>query len=177
LHRRRTALARIEAALETRCEFPEICGKAPPRCHAVRRDDTNFDCGRPDQALDFRHRSQETPALMCAERRQHRRRQLVREPVIGGQFRSTLGGQPHAPPTAVGALAFDGDEALRFERAQQPAQIAGIEPEPVAQRAQLSAFGAGLENQARLAQWSPAAQIALLQSSDPLRDEPVKPSH
>jgi len=103
LLRLRVALARIEAALETRREFPEICGEAPPGCRIVRRDDPNFDCGRPDQALDFRHRSQETLALMCAERRQHRRRQLVREPVIGGQFRSTFGSQPHASPTAVGA--------------------------------------------------------------------------
>jgi hypothetical protein len=57
---RRVATAGIEAALETCREFPEICGEATPHRSALRRDDPKFDCGRPDQPLDFRHRIQQT---------------------------------------------------------------------------------------------------------------------
>ena len=74
-------------------------------------------------------------------------------------------------------MVSDRDEALTFERAQQPAQIAGIEPETVAQFLQVRAPGAGLENEPRLGERPAAAQVAVRQRADALRHEAVEPAN
>ena len=68
----------------------------------------------------------------------------------------------------------DFDQPLGGKRAQQAAQIAGIEAERGAQAARVGAGKADLEDQPRLAERPAAAEIALIERADAARDEAVE---
>jgi hypothetical protein len=67
-----------------------------------------------------------------------------------------------------------GVEPGGFERAQQSAQIAGVEPHPGAQQTQLAAVGSDLPKQARLAKRPFASEEVVVERTDPLRDGAVE---
>ena len=113
-------------------------------------------------------------ALRRGERGEDQARQVVRQSVIGGEFGAALDGQRHAPDPCVSPAPGDFDQPLCGQRAQQAAQIAGIEPERGAQTAHFRAGEAGLEDQPRLAERPAAAEIAVVEGADAARDKPIE---
>ena len=85
--------------------------------------------------------------------------------------------QPGAAHAAVGAAVLDHDQPFRFQRAQQPARVAGVESQPPAQVTDVGAVGTDLPQQARLAQRPAAVEVALVQGAHPLRDGAVEAAH
>jgi hypothetical protein len=71
-------------------------------------------------------------------------------------------------------LLFHTQQTLRLQRTQQPAQIARIQSQPVAQALDIRALRPHLEQQPRLAQGPSALEIAVLQHPDPPRDGAVE---
>ena len=92
-------------------------------------------------------------------------------------FRAALGGERHEPAPSVVAIAFDCDQPLVLERLEQSADIARIQPEPLAQRAYVASDRADLEKKARLAERPAAAEIALVQRAGAQRDCAVEAAH
>ncbi len=68
----------------------------------------------------------------------------------------------------------DFDQPLGGKRAQQAAQIAGIEVERGAQAPRVGAGEADLEQQPRLAERPAAAEIALVERADAAGDEAIE---
>ena len=171
------AIARVEAVLETLVEFLVIGCDALPRVAAVFGLDADGDSGCGHQRFDLGHRGDEPVALRAAQRVEQRLGEVVRKRVVGGAFRQALGGQRHQPAPPVAGVAFDRDQPIRFERFEQPADIARIQPEPLAQRAYVAAVRSDLEQQPRLAERPAAAEIAVVERAGAQRDRTVEAAH
>src|SRR5208282_5366535 len=72
----------MKAALETRLKFVEIRAEALASVRAVRRFWGDFHRGGADQPLYFAHRRHQPAALSGVQGLEHRRRELVRKPVV-----------------------------------------------------------------------------------------------
>ena len=79
---------------------------------------------------------------------------------------------------APGALVVRGwrdfCQPLPFQRAQEPAQIPGIETKARAKSLHVDAVGANFEKNARFAQRSVTAEIAVVEGADGLADGAVE---
>ena len=170
----RRALSGIEAFVEPARQLGEISLEAPGRVGRIRRLERDDERAGAEQPLDLGHRREQTLALGRRERREDRVRQLVRQPVVGGELGAALGGQRDAPDPRVALPPDDFDQPLGGKRAQQAAEIAGIEAERGAQAARVGAGEADLEDQPRLAERPAAAEIALVERADAARDEAVE---
>ena len=170
----RRALAGIETIFEAARQFGEILPEAPRRVGRIRRLARDHDRPGAHQPLDLGHRRQQTLALWVRERRENRARERVRQPLVGGELGAALGGQRDAPDPRVALPPDDFDQPLGGKRAQQAAQIAGIEAERAAQAARVGAGEADLEDQPRLAERPAAAEIALVERADPAGDKAVE---
>ena len=94
--------------------------------------------------------------------------------------------EAHLSAPTVARIGVDGDELVRLEPAQEPARVARIQVEAVAQRPDLSSvpadavipvvLGADLPPGAGRAERPPPRQVFLVEHADPLRDDPVEPS-
>ncbi len=105
------------------------------------------------------------------QRRKKRLGEFVRQPVVAVELDPAHGRQRGAAhPAIAGLLLFDGDEALRLQRAQQAAEIGGIEVQQGTQVAYLAPVDADLEQKPRFAKRPAPAEIAVLQDADALRD-------
>ena len=158
----------VEAALKTRLKLLEIRIETPARIGAVRRFGADLDRGRADQSLDFAHGVQQTVALGGVERRQHGRREIVREPVIGRPFRASLARQAHTAASTVPSAFRHRDQSLCRQGLEQAAEITGIESELAAKRAEIDAVGPDLEQKPRLRQRPAPAQVVDLERADAL---------
>src|SRR5208282_5938194 len=127
-----------------------------------------------DQPLHLPHRRHQPAPLGGVEGLEHRRRELVRKPVVSSALHASLARQTDAAPAAVSGLLLDRDQALRLQRLHEPAEIARIETELVAESADLNAVGACFENEPRLSQRAAPAQIIGLERPDALSDEAVE---
>ena len=141
-----------------------------------RIDDLGFDRRRPQQSLGRRQRRGEVgpPA----------RRQGGEEPT-GGVLGASIEALPFPPPglgehgaalAAVGRVSDDADEALLLELAQQPAEVARVQPEASPQLADAGSAAADLEQQTRRPERSTGVEVRLLEHSDALGEGPVEPA-
>src|SRR5215472_3298390 len=78
------------------------------------------------------------------------------------------------PATAVLDLLVHPDQALRFQRPQQPAEIPRIKSKPLAQRANIGASHADLEQQPSFSERAAASQITILQRAGPLGHDAIE---
>ena len=85
--------------------------------------------------------------------------------------------QADGPDTAVGGPHADADQPVRLERAQQPAEVAGVQAEPGAQRPDVAAVRTDLPQHTGGAERPVPGQVALVERADALRDGPVEPPH
>ena len=126
-------LAGSKPASKRRASSAKYAVEAPARVGRVRRLERDGDGAGAEQPLDLGHRRQQALALGRRERREDRARQFVRKPLVGGELGAALGGQRDAADPRVALPPDDFDQPLGRQRAQQAAEIAGIEAERGAQ--------------------------------------------
>ena len=125
---------------------------------------------RREQSLHRRHRFDQSRALISGEWFEERPREVVAQPTEKFEFgpaRLRQVGDSHPP---VGGIRHHLHEAIVFERPQQPADVAGIQVEACAQRANVAPVGADLPQQSRRADRPAAGQVLIVQDPDSLRD-------
>jgi hypothetical protein len=131
---------------------------------------------RGQQALDVAHGGDEPLLLARAERREQRAREVVGALVE----RATLGpagrGEPRDADPPVALAGRHRHEPVGFERAEQPAQIAGVEPQTRPQQPHFAPVAPDLPQQPRLAQRPLEAQETVVERPHPLRDRAVEPA-
>ena len=130
-----------------------------------------------EQSLDVAHGADEPLALAGGERREQRLGDGVAAAVELAQLGEAVGGRArdaHAPVLLAGR---HGDHPVGLERAQQPAQVPGVEPQPRPQRPHLAAAGADLPQHARLAQRPVEPGEVVVERADPRRHRPVEAAH
>jgi len=86
----------------------------------------------------------------------------------------TAAGQASDAAPAVLLGRPDRDHAVGLKRPQQPAEIAGVEPQPGAQVAYLAALRADLPQDARLSERPTAAEESLVERAGALGDRAVE---
>src|SRR5262249_17778571 len=156
------ASGRIEAALEPSVELGEILAQAALRVGMLRVARPDLEERRGEELLHLGHRGHEAQALGLAQRLQQGLGERVAPPIeqvaLGGA-RARRADRPG--PLAPGARR-DAHEARALERLQQAAQVAGVELEPRAERAQI-AGPADLPEEPRLAEGPVARQVAVVE--------------
>jgi adenylate cyclase len=120
----------IEPGVEAGVELGDVRAQAELRRAARGVLDPDRDEARGEQPLDDAHRVHEPGALRLAERCQQRRRQLVAAPIQQRSFGAAGGGEARGPHPPVVQARLHHDQPVPFERAQQAAQIAGVQAEP-----------------------------------------------
>src|SRR4051794_287597 len=171
---RRDASAGVEAHLEARRELRKVSLEAGAGVGAARQLEADLDGGGPDQPLDLAHRGDEALTLARAQGRQHGVGERIGEAIVGRDLGAPLRGQGQAPASPIVGAALHADEILALERPQEPAGIAGVEPEPLAQLPEIGAPRADLIEDPRLAERAAAVKIAVLEGADALRDDAVE---
>src|SRR5204863_9158390 len=77
-------------------------------------------------------------------------------------------------PVPLGRL--DRHEPGVLEGSQQPAQVAGVEPEPCPDGTQVRAVVADLPQEPRLAEWTVGREEVVVERTHALADDPVEPA-
>src|ERR1035437_1183174 len=98
---------------------------------------------------------------------------LVEDPSLS-QSRPRQSNRPD-PPIAFARAGRDQPGARK--RSEEPAEIARIEPEPDAKRPHVTALGADLPEDPRLAKRMRPSQVSLVECPDVLRDDAIEPPH
>src|ERR1700722_11271579 len=164
----------VEAALKTRRELAEIRAQAEARVGAVRRFGADLDRGGWNQSLDLTHRRQHATLRGSVEGAEHRSREIVRKPVIGRALSLAFARQAHTPAAPVVISFRHCDQSLRLQGLKQAAEIARVQSELAAERANVRAVGADFENEPRLGQRATASQIVNLERPDALGDQAIE---
>ncbi len=121
-----------------------------------------------------RHRRDQSVALGRRERFEQLGGERVAAAVEQRPLLAAEGGQAGGADPAVAGTRADGDQAGGLERAQQPAEVAGVEIEPGAERADVAATFTDLPQQARLAERALACEVVVVERADPLGHGPVE---
>ena len=174
---RRDASRRIPSGLESRVELVDIRAQAVLRSRiggVDRSDDDEPGC---HEALHLGHRRDQAAALPCAERREQRRGEIVAALVQHGSLGTAGSRESRHANSMVGGVPLDGDHACRLERAQQAADIPGVQPELRPKRADISLAVPEFPEEPRLAERPVACQEAIVESADTLRDDAVEAAH
>src|SRR5207248_995642 len=148
----RIACRRIEAGLEPSAELREVLVDAPPGVPRLRILDRDRDQRRAQQPLYRRRLVGELHPLALVERLEDRPDEVIGEPVELCALAAPLRCELRDPnPAVVSALVHD-RQSLRFERAEQAAEVAGVESETMPQIAHLAAERTDLPQEPRLAE-------------------------
>ena len=99
---------------------------------------------------------------------------MIGQRLIGREFGLPPRRQTDAPLAAIAILLLDRYKTLRFQRPQQPAEIAGIQRQPRTQGGDVGTIRAGFEKEPRLPLGTTAPQIAVFQRAHPLRDHAME---
>ena len=86
-------------------------------------------------------------------------------------------GEPRDADAAIAVAGLERHQAGGLEAAEQAAQVAGIELEPLAQRPDLAALLADLPQHAGRAERAVPCEEVVVERAHPLRDDPVEPAH
>ena len=165
---------RVEGDAAAALELGEVGAQALARVRVLGIDGTDLDHRGGEQPLDVAHRADEPLALPGGERCQQRLGELVAAPVELGQLREARGREPRVADAAVVRAGVDGDHPVALERAQQPAEVARVEPQAGAQRAHLAAVRPDLPQHARLAERPVAGEEVIVERADALGHRPVE---
>ena len=90
---------------------------------------------------------------------EHRLREIVRESVVGRAFCGPFARQARMTAATVVLSLRHSNQPLPLQGLQQATDIARIEPEPAAERADIGAIGADFENEPRLRQRAAPSQV------------------
>src|SRR5437773_2142267 len=101
---------------------------------------------------------------------------LVGPPVERSVLAAAGGGQPGDPDPPVTAAGLDPDQPGGLERAQQPAQIAGIEPQARAQLTHLATIEPDLPQQPGFAERPVATEEAVAERPNAFGHYSVEPA-
>ena len=148
---RRHAGRRIESGLPALVELLDVRAQALARVGAAGSTVADLDRRSREQALDGAHRVDEALAIALVEGFEQRRRELVAAAVSFGPLLAARARQAGDADAAIRSARLDARHPVGLERAQQPAGVAGVQAEAVAQRPDLAAVLADLPQQARLA--------------------------
>ncbi len=132
---------------------------------------------RGEQSLDLCHRGHETELFGLAQRFEHRAHEGVAASIEHGTLGEAGLCEPRDADSTVRVTRLDRDEAVGFERAQQPRGVAGVQVEPAPQLADVTAFGADLPEHPRLAEGTVAREVVVVECADALRHEAVEAAH
>ena len=163
------AAGRIKAVVETARQFVEVRRHAGPsrRVPGVETRTWTADAvsSRSTSAIAAtsraRCRSLSGPSSDAAS--------LVGEPVKYGSLGHAAGGEASRPHPPVGLAPLDDDKPVALERAQQPAEIAGVQVKPRPEQPDIAAVVADLPQQARLPERPAAGQEAPRSARRPVR--------
>src|SRR5829696_8973685 len=126
------------------------------------------------RALDLCHRVDLACTLRVAQRREQGPGQLVAARVDQLALRPACVGQADGTDPFVRRVRLDDDEAVRLERANEPAEVARVQVEPAAQGAQVRRAVPDLPQHARGAEWPPPAEVLVVQHAQALGDGAVE---
>jgi hypothetical protein len=169
------APGRVEAAVEAPGQLLDVGPQAAPGVRFPRVAHADDDGRGGQQPLHVGHGGDEPAALPLAERAEQRGGGLVGAAVEFGPFGLSGGGQPRGPEPSVRLVHLDGDHPVPLQRAQQPAQVAGVQVQPGAQVPDLAAVRADLPQQPRLPERAAAGQEGVAECACALGDGPVEP--
>ena len=127
--------------------------------------------------LDLLHRRDEASALRVGQRLEERLRQRVAAAVEHGPLGRAGGGEAGGTHPLVVFAGAHLDQTVALERAQQPAQVAGVQIEPGSQRADLAAGITDLPEHTCLSERTVAGEVAVVEGADALGDDPVEAAH
>ena len=172
-----TLRAGIEAAVEPAVELLGVRAHAVARVRMGRIDDVDPHQRSGQQSLDLRHRPDEPRALSVAERLQERHRQLVGAPLQHAALGEPRRGEPRDADPAVALAGLERHQAGGLQAAEQAAEVAGVELELLAQRADLVPVVPDLPQHAGRAERTSPCEEVVVERAHPLRDDPVEPPH
>src|SRR5436309_3423968 len=165
---------RIEPRFEAPAQLLEVLADAPAGRRACRIDPLDLEAGQLQELVDLRHGGDQPRALRRGEQTQKSRGGLVGGLVHRLDLPQPGLGQPSLPDPPVRGSRAELDETLLLEGSDQTADVAGIEPEALAQVAEIGSVQADLVQQTRLSQGAVAPEEMVVQSPGALRDEPVE---
>ena len=171
----REAPARIEAAVEPAAQFVEVGLHAGAGGRIRGRAHGDLDRRRHQEPLHLGHRADQPGPLGPAEPGQDRAGRPVRTPVELGPLGPARGGEPGRAHPPVRPAAVHGDQPVRLQRAEQPAQVTRVQVQPGPQRPDIRAVRADLPQQPRLPERAVPGQELVIERTDPLGDGPVEP--
>ena len=171
---RRHAGRRIEAGLPALVELLDVRAQALARVGAGGIDVADLDRRGRQQALDGAHRVDEALAIALVEGFEQRRRELVAAAVKLGPLLAARARQAGDADAAIRSARLDPRHPVGLERPQQPAGVAGVQAEAVAQRPDLAAVLADLPQQARLRHRAMGGEEVVAQRADALRHRSVE---
>ena len=166
----------IEPGFEPRVELLRVGAQTELRVGAGRIDDDEFDQTAGQQTLDIRHRRQQPRTLRIAERREERPRELVAQPIEQRPLGPTRVREPCGANAPVVRVLLDQGQAGLLERAQDPAEVPGVEVEKAPERPHLCGLGADLPEHSCFAERPLARHELIVEGADALGDGAVKPS-
>ena len=143
----RQAGRRVEPGLEPPVQLAEVLADAPARGRARRIDPFDPKTGELQEPMDLRHRRDQARALRGRQCIEQGGGGLVRAPIHLSHFPPPCRRQASLADALVLGTRAQPDETLSLEGADQAAHIAGIEPESLAQVAEVGAPGADLVQQ------------------------------
>ena len=167
----------IEAGVEAVAKLGVVLREAPASRRAARAFDVDGDEGRREQPHDRLHRADELVLLPLAERLEDRDGECLRAGLELIPLAFASRGQRRPAHPSIGKVGADDDESLRLERAQEPAEIAGIVAEARSEIADVRAVAADLPEEAGLAERPPAPEEPVAESAGSLRRHAVEPAH
>ena len=171
----RRSLRRIERDVRPPVEFGEIRTQAPPRVGLRRIDRAKLDHRRGDQPLDREHRDDELGAVTVIQRGEDRSRELVAALVEQRSLGRPGGREAGESDPRVHRARGQLHQPVALERAQQPAGLTRIEPQPRPQRAHLAALGADLPEHSRSAERAVSGEILVAERAHALGHHAVEP--
>ena len=170
----RQAGGRIEPGLEPPVQLLEVLADAPARGRARRIDPFDPEAGQLQQPMDLRHRRHQARALRGRQCLEQGGGGLVRAPVHLPDLPPPRRRQAGLPDALVRGPLAQPHQALPLEGRDQPAHVAGIQPEPLTQVAEIRPGGPDLVQQARLPSGRVPPEEMVVQRPGPLGDEPVE---
>jgi hypothetical protein len=170
------ARRRVEAGIEALAELGVVLLEAPAPGRAARALHGDRDEGCRQQPFHRLHGGDELSFVALAQRLEDGR---------GKRFRARLelvplplapGRQDRAADAGVGRVGPKHHQSFSLERAEQPTQIARVEPEPGAKIADLCPGPTDLPEEPGLAERARASEEPLAQRPCSLRRDPVEPA-
>ena len=131
--------------IEAVAKFGDVLSDAPRWIGAIGNFDRNSGERQVEQLLHFRHRRHETRALVLAEGLEGFLGEFTPEPIELLELPETGTREASATTASIRFEGFDFDEAVPFDRTQQPTEVTRVEVQPGAKLPNVRTFFSDLE--------------------------------